>query len=590
MNLLRTGIRMLALVALTITLPACSMDKGATDLPEDYCYSDGDCPEGEVCNPDGNVCVPDITKHLVIKVSPFDHDEGSGYLPDQYFDLSGRLHEMDTDLHVTTSVGARGKIFPSPAATEYGVEARIEFRPVATSFPETLRGTISASTTEGTSGSTGHYEANLLPGTYDVLIYPTSPDSELLPPLYPERIAMDSGGGTNQDFSYPNELTTLTGTLLLANDDPVPHGLRIWAVDATTQRRVSTTSATGTNLSDTCTDDCAGSFSLVLSPTAREIKILVTPGDTADAAGYPTISLGSYSVVELDSDENYLINLDTDLPEPVRMPLLGDLVIYKAKVEGLSTSGVSDPLQEVAVKFTAERDGALFETYAVTNAAGEICIENSDGELAWGVLLRENDYEVTITPPAGGTFESLIVPLVRVSYSGDGTQEGQVFELPTKSPFVGHVFFADSGAPLEGLTAEAYPVRSVSPGDDGQPLPRFGTDQTGMDGMLRLDLDRGVYDILLRGSANDGVAWLWKQGVEPGNESPLDFDMQSPIVLSGTVVNEEDEAEADALIRVYEYIPAVIPGELPDPDDMRLVWETTTGTLGTFQIFLSPVE
>jgi hypothetical protein len=274
----------------------------------------------------------------------------------------------------------------------------------------------------------------------------------------------------------------------------------------------------------------------------------------------------------------------------VRLPVLGNLVIYKAKVEGLSTSGVSSQLQDVAVKFSAKRDGALFETYAVTNAAGEICTENSDGELVWGVLLRENDYEVTITPPAGGEYESLIVPLVRVSYTGDGTQEGQVFELSTKPPFVGRVFLADSGTPLEGLTAEAYPVRSIATGEDGQPLPRFNTDQTGLDGMLRLDLDRGVYDVLLRGSASDGVAWLWKQDVEPGNEAPLDFDMQSPVVLPGSVVDEEGEAEADALIRVYEYVEPVIPGELPDEDDMRLVWETSTGAAGAFQIFLSPVE
>jgi hypothetical protein len=265
-------------------------------------------------------------------------------------------------------------------------------------------------------------------------------------------------------------------------------------------------------------------------------------------------------------------------------------VIYKAKVEGLSTSGVSSQLQDVAVKFSAERDGALFETYAITNAAGEICTENSDGELVWGVLLRENDYEVTITPPAGGDFESLIVPLVRVSYTGDGTQEGQVFELSTKPPFVGRVVLAGYGTPLEGLTAEAYPVRSIATGEDGQPLPRFNTNQTGMDGMLRLDLDRGVYDVLVRGSASDGVAWLWKRDVEPGNEAPLDFDMQSPVVLSGKVVDEMDEAATEALIRVYEYVEPVLPGELPDEDDMWLVWETSTGASGTYQIFLSPEE
>ncbi|MBW2264163.1 MAG: hypothetical protein JRG91_19535 [Deltaproteobacteria bacterium] len=589
MSLLRTVIRTLALTVLAITLSTCSMAGRSSDVPEEHCYSDVDCPDGQVCHPDGNVCVPDITKHLVVKVSPFDHDEGSGYLPDQYFDRSGKLHEMDTDFQITTSVVARGTVFLSPAS-EDGVEARIEFRPVATTFPETLRKTVSTSTTEEAGGGTDSYEVSLLPGTYDVLVYPSSPDSDLLPPLYPERIAVDTDGSTLHHFAYPTDLTTLTGTLHLANDDPVPHGLRIWAVDATTGRRVSTTSVTGTNLSDTCIDDCAGSFTLVLSPTAVDIEIRVTPDDTADAAGYPFVSFGSYSVPELDLDEDWLINMDYDYPVPLRLPLLGDLVVYKAKVEGLSTSGVSDPLQEVAVKFTAERDGALFETYAVTNAAGEICIENSDGDLVWSVLLRENDYEVTITPPAGGEFESLIVPLVRVSYSGDGTQMGQVFELKNKPPFVGRVFLADSGAPLEGLTAEAYPVRSVSTGDEGQPLPRFGTDQTSTDGMLRLDLDRGVYDILMRGSANDGVAWLWKQGVEPGNEAPIDFDMESPIVVSGTVLDEEGEPEADALIRVYEYVLPVIPGEEPDPDSMRLVWEATTSVAGSFQMFLSPEE
>ena len=155
MSHLRTGIRMLALVALTITLPACSMDKGATNLPEDYCYSDGDCPDGHVCDPARSVCVPDITKYLVIKVSPFDHDEGSGYLPDQPFDKWGKIHEIDTDLQVSTSIGARGTVYLSPVVEAGGVEARIEFRPVATSFPETLRKTVSTSTTESGGESGG---------------------------------------------------------------------------------------------------------------------------------------------------------------------------------------------------------------------------------------------------------------------------------------------------------------------------------------------------------------------------------------------------------------------------------------------------
>ena len=564
------------------------MGKADSSLPEHQCYGDFDCPDGQVCDLDENVCVPDITKNLIIRVSPFDHSEGSGYLPDQFFDRSGRLHEIDTELEAGTSVGARGTVFLSPTSEE-GVKARLEFLPVATSWPEILRKSVTV-TTEEDINDVERYEVNLLPGIYEVQIFPMSPHGDLLPPYYPDRIAVDSGGSRDQNFYYPSDLTTLAGTLLLANDDPVPHGLKVWAVDVSTRRRVSTAAVTGTNLSETCTDDCAGSFVLMLSPSVTQFEILVTPGDTADAAGYPVISFGSFSLTELDIDEDGLVNMDYDYPEPLRLPLLGDLVVYKAKVEGVSRSGVSSPLQEVAVKFTAERDGALFETYAITNAAGEICIESSDGGLVWGVLLRENDYEVTLTPPAGGDYESLIVPVMRVSYTGDGIQEGQVFELSTKPPFVGRVFLADSGTPLEGLTAEAYPVRSVSTGDDGQPLPRYSTNLTDMDGMLRLDLDRGVYDILVRGSASDGVAWLWKQGIVPGNESPLDFDMQSPLILTGTVVNEEGEHEADALIRVYEYVPVVPPEELPNPDYMRLVWETTTSASGSFQVFLSPEE
>lgn len=578
----RTTILALAIALLAGRLASCStaMEKGSVNPG---CTSDRDCEDGYVCDHDSGSCVPNLDKDLLVEVSPFDADRGSGYLPTQFFERHVDMFDADINVDLLRPILVQGTVQRTPRDEDGGIDARIEFQPVETVFPRTLRSPVSTSTTTDTSGNAGRYEVSLLPGAYDVLIYPASPENETYPPLYPERLAVDSEGTSDQIFNY-DELKTLEGTLHLADEMPVPHGLLVWVADSASGRRVSTAATTGTDTSTDCTDECAGTFSLVLSDSAGNVELRVTPEDTAQAAGYPSLSFGPWSVAELDADGNGAIDLDRDLDEPLVLPVLGSLVIYKAKVEGLTSAGVSEPVAEVSVRFTAERDGAKFETYGVTNGAGEICTENSDGELVWGVMLRENDYEVTINPPEGGTFESLVVPVVRVTYSGDGTLMGQVFELGVKPPFTGRAVLALTGEPLEGLTAEAHPVRAVTTGGEGQPLPRFGTDLTGYDGLLSLDLDRGVYDILVRGGPSDGVAWLWVQGVEPGNPDPWELEMERPLILTG-ILTEDAVPVADALIRVCEvtYSPLI-----DEPPDLRLVWETTSSASGIYEVYLSP--
>jgi len=561
---------MILVAALAASFESCGMDMYAESVNPGECTSSHDCEGDEYCDPGSHTCSPGFSVDLVVEVKPFNAEQGSGYLPDQYRLLQGEAGTINTTLVLAPSWRVSGTVYRSPEGTD-GVSARIEFDPASETFPDTLRGVVSASTSED-PGSSGRFEAWLQPGTYETTVFPKSPDSETLPPLYLEPLVVGTDGGATLNISYPDDLRTISGTMLLANGDPVPHDLTIWAVDVATSRRVSTTAAT-----------TSGAFSLVMSPTADEVALRVAPGDGASAAGYPSISFGPWILVEMATDDYGNVDLDAS-PEPlVQLPLLGDLVLYKAKVEG-EEAGIAEPLQDVTVSFQAEREGAVFETLAVTNASGEICTQNSDGEPAWGVMLRENDYTVTITPPSGGKYESLVVPLVRVSYTGDGIQMGQVFQLGLKPPLVGSVFMATTGEPLEGLAVEAYPVSPVPPTEEGYPVPRFGTGESGPGGMFRIDLDSGLYDVLVRSGSASGLAWIWKDNVSPGGDDLVEFAAKEPLTIEGRVVYSDSTAASDALVQIYHHVPPVGGEE----HLTRLVWETTTGSAGTYRILLSP--
>lgn len=586
-----SGSRLL-LMLLALTLCGCMIDNEKSI--SERCHDNTDCEGGRVCDPDSGECVIPADVDLLVEVSPFDSDSGSGYLTDQHCPLRGRIDRLETRCTLLPYVPVIGTIYDSTLVDAEGVDARIEFDPVADTFPETLRAPVSTTTEEGTSGAAGMFSDHLLPGTYDVAVFPMSPDSDSFPPIYTGTIEVDAEGNGDHNWSYPADMGTATGTLVLSNEDPVPHSHKVWTVDPVSGRRVSTIDTTGTD----------GTFRLTMSPSVAEgdtgfryttVELRITPEESASAAGYPSVVFGAWSLASLGYAEGAHLDLDAALAvfeEHIMLPPLLNLVVYMARVEGVTSAGLSEPLAEAAVMFTAERSatdtevGASFETYAVTNAAGEICIENSEGELVWGVMLRENDYTVTITPPAGGEFESLVVPLVHVNYTGDGILMGQVFELGEKPPLVGRVTMVASGDPVEGLTAEAHPVRAIDTGEDSYPLPRFGSDQTGFDGQLRLELDRGVYDVLLRGGPGEGVGWMWLYNVVPGNEAtPLDIKAYEPMVLTASVVDDEGAAEADALIKVYDLIRSPATDEV---EDMRLVWETTTSGSGSFEVLLAP--
>jgi hypothetical protein len=578
---------MLAPCVLAACLAGCMMAGADKGVGPDECLSyPGDCPSGQVCDLRTHECVDRYEASLLFEVNPFNHDQGGGYLPRQY-DYQGRepqeVHNPSFGLvNLEPMVAVRGTVYRSPSSSEGGVAATIDFKPVDVLFPDDLRSTVSSSTEEAEDVSSGRFETRLLPGSYEVSVVPASPDSEVLPPLYLDTIEVETPSTPALEVSYPADLRVLAGRLLLASGDPVPHELRVWAVDASSGRRMSTADVTD-----------SGSFSLTLSPTAGNLRLRIAPEESAMAAGYPSLAFGPWSYGELDLDEDGYVNLEADLDIALTLPLLGDLVTYKARVEGTTSAGVSMPLSDVSVSFTARRypdagdpwSDALYVVHAVTNAAGEICLENSGGDLVWAVMLRENDYEVTITPPVGGEFESLVVPEVHIVYpEPDGVLMGQVFEVGVKPPLVGRVLSLVTGDAFEGLTAEAHPVRPLASTGE-YPLPRFGSDETGYDGQLRMPLDRGVYDLLVKGSASQGVPWIWYEDVSPGNEdSRIEVLVPEPVSFSGTVVDAVGAPASGALVRVYE-VGTSLPGE---PPVLRILWETTTGGSGGFQVLLDP--
>ncbi len=588
-----TGRARLALalaLAITVASSGCMSMAGADTqiLPPNYCTTDADCPGATVCDASRSICVTDTPQdvELLLSIRPFDSTNGTGYLQEQRFSLSGNVDDLETDLVLTGYSRLRGTISGPEGGS---IEGNVEFTPQVSDLP----GEMPAARSASVSGTPFYdlygsftFDVKLLPGAYDVRFVPGRTGGADLPPLAMGPIdlpvpAIDpEPAPTVVDVAYPAGLSTLSGTVRLASGDPVPYVVNVWAVDSATGKRVSTVARTPAGPAG------IGSFSLVLSPGTASFGMWLSPGPEAASAGFPAASFGPWSLAALDPDDDGLVDLDADPSSAITMPPMGSPVIYMASVEGVGSSGVTVPIEGATVRFYSVKEGATYETYGVTSASGEICRESSEGNLVWGVTLRENDYSVTITPPLGGDFESLVVPMVRVTYSGDGTQMGQVFALGLKPPLMGRFSVAGTGVPLEGLTVEAYPVRSVEGGDGGYPMARFAAGETGYDGMLRLALDRGVYDVLLKSTAGDGVAWTWLEDVSPGNEeSPLLVETPPPIVVTGAVWDPSDAPVAGALVSVYELVYSPIPEE---PPATRLVWETSTGDSGGYTLLLEP--
>lgn len=573
-----------------LTLSRCAAESSTSGIIDTYtgCTGDWQCPTGYSCDPGTRTCVENdtIDVDLVLEISPLDSSSGSGYQASQYVELAGRLDELDTEIVLSPTTIVKGLVSRPPG--DY-VESRLEFTPRVEVFPQTLRGSQMVSSTINEIPDMDNYLIALLPGTYDVTVSPRGPQADSLPPLYPAEVVVEPGDDLDLHITFPESFRTLSGTLRLSNDDPVPHSLDVWAVDASTGERVSTVASTGALITDS---ECAGTretgqFCLVLSPSASTVNLRVAPGDgSSQAAAYPGVTLDELDLDALDADGDGVIDLDTDLGDTINLPVLGDLVVYKAMVEGIGSSGLTVPVEGASVNFTVERDGASFDIYSITNSAGEICQTNAEGELVWGVMLRENVYQVTIIPPMGEEFESLVLPALTITYSGDGILMGQVYQLATKKPFVARVESRLTSDPMEGLTVEAYPVSSIDTGEETYPLPRYNDGLTGVEGLLRLDLDRGVYDVLVRSTLADGVPWAWLQNKQPDNEdADLEIQLPEPVTLSGWVSTADGSPAASALISVHQVVHSPEPDE---PPDTRLIWDTTTGDTGSFTILLSP--
>ncbi len=582
--------RTLAALAMTLGLSGCSAEKaGIMDVDGTTgCTADYQCPQGTTCDTGSRTCVviDTVQVDLLVEIEPLDPGGGPGMSPAHHVLLSGRLDDLATDIVLAPTARVGGLVSRHDGSY---VEARVELAPRLSGFPGSLRKAQSVATSENDVPGLDNWAVELLPGEYDVTVSPRGADAASLPPLYPGTLTVESAGELPFDVQYPLDFTTLAGTLLLASDDPVPHSLEVWAVDASSGKRVSTISGTGQPVAG---GPCAGvhgmgRFCMVLTPGAASVKLKVAPGeDSAQAAAYPYTTLGEWDLAGLDADADRVIDLDLESAVPARLPALGDLVLYKAKVEGISPTGVTQPVTGVSLNFTAERDGASFDVYSITNSAGEICQTGSDGELVWGVMLRENDYEVTIIPPLSDVYESMVLSSLTVSYTTDGVIMGQVYQLGAKRPFVGKVERMFTGEPVEGLTVEAFPMNSVDLGGQTFPLPRYGSGQTGLDGRLRLELDRGVYDVLIRSSMTDQVPWIWLADRMPDNESAdLVIRAPEPVLLTGTVMTSDIEPAANALVSIYQVVYS------PDPDEppaTRLVWETTVTSEGGFVVLLSP--
>ncbi len=413
------------------------------------------------------------------------------------------------------------------------------------------------------------WAAALTDGTYDVLVRPAQALRGTVPPRFERDFDVRSDRVLQRfDIVYPASYTRWSGTLR-TRAGAVAGGLSVRVVDpARNNVEVSTVSLTGA-----ADGDAPGAFSVAMAPGApQEWSLRVTSNVNAHAG--LVVELPKAVCARLDpTGRDVAVELPTDLGLPVSAatlpagpptdpsPRCTGCVRVSGTVEAAALNGPRRGLRGATV--------TLHTNIPMTGSA------LGDGARAW--------FEDRVQTDADGTFSTWLVPgTYRVviepadeafantvqSYlvgADSRTQSGQVFVVPPRNAVAGRVLTVN-GAPLGNARVQAVPFHaaysahpclaelnmravaaSANPDDD----------TTAADGSYHLELDPGLYRVVVEPPAGAGFATTLAQTLcVQSNISAVDVVMDSPVEVHGVVRDPRGVAapgaRVEAVVRVRE--------------------------------------
>ncbi|MEM9730261.1 MAG: hypothetical protein AAF997_16900 [Myxococcota bacterium] len=570
------------LVAGLVVMAGCgfSSDNPAF-APGNDCEVSDDCVQG-VC--DQGFCVDMSTGRIqvVIEVlrSPADGVEStpaSWVFPSlgvdgvRNFDLSLPLTRV-----VEGTVRWKGELVPATLRFTRqiaGEEAALGALPVEVD-------TTQASLVTGSSDEDVDYAATLVAGaTYDVAVLPgldvvvdsgdPSPAIRTLPPIYGTLELDDrvSAEPIRFDVDFPETLeepctpVVLTGCLFSGQivsfdgDTTGPAaGLQVRAIEEATGRIVSSIAETDEN----------GDYQIRVLPGAFPYLIRAT-SSAGSMEPFPSVSLDPEALFEEDPEEPTVVIPRVD---PVRVS--GSVQDREQRL----VSGAT--LQFRSTNVFEGTDSGFEGAFQTSSTTG------SDG--GYSVDLLPGTYEVRVTPPASeNAWAPAFAELLVVDSLQDGVEQEPV-TLGSQTTLLG-TCSTFTGDPASGVTVAAR-ARSEIGG-----LQRSQETVSSLSGDYEMQLDRGLYDLLIKVPSSTGFPWL----VEPetqldpdGSQISRDWELPPPLIVQGEVLALGEIPMGGAPIRAYVLIEDSGPNASEDGLRAVQVGETTSEEDGTYQLFISP--
>lgn len=405
-------------------------------------------------------------------------------------------------------------------------------------------------------GESGPYSwtATLTDGLYDVVVRPASNLASRLPPRFERGFDVRSDALVQRfDIAYPRTFSRWSGVVRDRMGRPVT-GLSVRAVDPSHDAMlVSTVSSTD---GDPAHGVEPGTFAVDLAPGAPESWALRLSSDARAGAWLnveiPASARAAMPPRDMRIELSSLAGLPVDPTAlaPENGAPCNDCVEVVATVEGDAPGGARQ-LRNASVTFRSpvtftgpEGTRAWYECRATTDAQGAL--------RAW---LIPGDYDVIVSPPASA-YTTSVTRGFRVR-SDAGRQSGQIFNVRPRIAVEGRAV-SPMGAAIANAHVTAIPFHDaylshacLNDPDLRLLAPRATPAETttGADGAYHVDVDPGLYRILVEPAERSGFpATLGPPICVASRVSNYDVALDAPVEVRGTVRDAAGESAAGATV------------------------------------------
>lgn len=527
-----------------------------------HCDTTADCAGGATCDTAQHLCVaPGAATEVIFVASPAGGRTTASAATtttdpvnaSSANDMSIRLRAPRTvygrvDVQAATA-GSMGETTP--------VAATIRFhRQGATPAEATVEVQASGTLQQTTDHISFGFNAQLVPGTYDVSITPG--DLSQTPPYFASGQiieAVSDNAPLSLTFVYVRpdpSLGMVSGRVLDAVTQIPMRDVPIQLVDAALGNRVvSTLQATsnGTN------GRSVGEYNLWLAPGATanwSLQMVTQPGMTTAGVtnGRLVYQVTRAALGALQSYSGLTVRAASAVSlQGIATGTCEACVDVEASVEGTDLTGMRQAIAGATLNLRSDNvlgglaagHSAWFEAQMTTSVDG-----------SFHARLMPGTYQGVITPPRDTPFA---VTAVRIEVAG--VQRGQVLEVNQLVPVIGTIASDANGLqPVPHALVEAVPLvdpeAPVNPAGAVTLLARRWQVYTGTDGAFRLPLDEGNYLLVVRpvdGSglptqlfAGTSVVFSSVNGATDPRPTPIpipggQITLSTPFQVRGTVID-----------------------------------------------------